>query len=103
MFTFIPFYSTPFCVQGHRDTEPKSPTAESVSPAPQTTHPWQGLLLVQGCLGFDGRVPGAVCEEGTAWREKEHWRRHHGHQDPQVVGSPGARVDGDSYHGPETP
>lgn len=29
------------------------------------TYPWQGLLFVQCTLGFESRVPGAVCEEGT--------------------------------------
>lgn len=105
MFTFMTLLFYPFCVQGHKDTEPKSPTAESVPSAPQTTHPWQGLLLVQGCLSFDGRVPGAVREEGTAWWEKQYlrWSQHHRHKDPKVVGSPGAGVDGDSHHGPGTP
>lgn len=79
-----------------RDTESKSPTAESIPSSPQGTHPWQGLLLVQGRLSFDGRVPGAVCEEGTAWWRKQHLRRrpqHQGYDDPKVAGSPGAEVD----------
>lgn len=36
-------------------------------PAPlPSTHPRQGLLLVQGGLSFDGGVPGTVGEKGTA-------------------------------------
>lgn len=27
------------------------------------THPWQRLLFVEGVLGFDGRLPGAVSEK----------------------------------------
>lgn len=29
------------------------------------THPWQRLLFVEGVLGFDGRLPGAVSEKGA--------------------------------------
>lgn len=31
-----------------------------------TSYPWQGLLLVQRILGFQGRLSGTVGEEGTA-------------------------------------
>lgn len=30
------------------------------------SYPWQGLLLVQCILGFQGRLSGTVGEEGTA-------------------------------------
>lgn len=29
------------------------------------TYPWQSLLFMQGCLGFDGGVSGTVREECT--------------------------------------
>lgn len=29
------------------------------------THPWQRFLFVEGVLGFDGRLPGAVSEKSA--------------------------------------
>lgn len=34
------------------------------------TYAWQGLLLVQCILGFQGRLSGTVGEEGTAWNSE---------------------------------
>lgn len=33
-----------------------------------TTYPWQGLLLVQCILGFEGRLACTISQEGTSWR-----------------------------------
>lgn len=41
------------------------------------TYPWQSLLFMQCCLGFDGRVSGTVCEEGaTCSGHSKHQVRH---------------------------
>lgn len=32
-----------------------------------TTYPWQCFLFMEGVLGFDGRLSGAVGEECTTW------------------------------------
>lgn len=35
------------------------------------THPRQRLLLVQRILGFEGRLTGAVSQEGASWKRDQ--------------------------------